>query len=48
MFNTSNIENAVDMEIADTGATVHFVLSVTPVTKISHAKRPLINQSPRC
>ena len=40
-FNTSNIKIVVDMSIADSGATVHFVLPDTHVKYIKPADKPL-------
>ena len=41
MFNASNIKIAVDMEVADSGATGNFVLPGTKVYDMKISKKPL-------
>ena len=41
MFNTSNIKMVVDMVIADSGATSHFVLPGNPNKNTKPAKKHL-------
>ena len=46
MFNTLDIKISFDMEISDAGATGHFVIPSTPLTKISPATIPLVINLP--
>ena len=41
MINASNIKIAVDMAVADSGATAHFVLPSTKVSNMKISKKPL-------
>ena len=41
MFNTTKIKIAVDMAVADSGATCHFILSGTEVTNMKFSDNPL-------
>ena len=46
IFNTSNIKIAVDMAIADAGATGHFVLPGAPMLNKRVAKNPIVINLP--
>ena len=41
MFNTTKIKIAVDMAVADSGATCHFILPDTEVTNMKFSDNPL-------